>query len=73
MKRLQGYISRVNQAINDSGMTRRELAERCGLARTYFYNIEATGAHMTAYTLARFCAVTGSSADYLLGLKEAEE
>jgi hypothetical protein len=67
--KLQGYTERVEKAIRGTGMSKMEVALRCGLDDHYFYMSKYNDTQMTAGVLARFCVVTGVSADYILGLK----
>ena len=65
--KIYGYHDRVKKAIEASGMTGREVAEKCGFKRTAFYACNTS--QMNSGHLMRFCAVVGCSADYILGLK----
>lgn len=65
--KIYGYHDRIKKAIEASGMTCREVAEKCGFKRTAFY--ACNDSQMTSGHLMRFCAVVGCSADYILGLK----
>lgn len=65
--KIYGYHDRVKKAIEASGMTNREVAEKCGFKRTAFYDCTS---QMNSGHLMRFCAVVGCSADYILGLKK---
>lgn len=61
----------VEQAVNDSGLTLDEVAERMGTTKQIVRNW-MKGNPMRMDTLRKFCRVTGASADVLLGLKEPE-
>lgn len=62
---IEGYHERVREAIKESGMSAAEVARKAGIRRQTFYNTTM----MHSGNLARFCAVTGVSADWILGLK----
>lgn len=62
----------VAWAVEQSGMTADEVAERMG-ATKYSMKNWLGGAPMRQDTLRKFCEVTGASADVVLGLKEPEE
>lgn len=64
---IYGFWERIEQVIAADGRTKEQLAELMGCERKVLYN---RGGAMHATYIARFCAVTGASADYLLGLKE---
>ena len=66
--KIEGYEDRLKLAITASGMTKYEIAKRMGVDRKVFCH--SRDAQMNSGTLARFCAVTGESADWLLGLKK---
>lgn len=65
MKFIEGYHDRLQEACDDSGLSKTEIARRCGMHRHAFY----CDGMMNGYTLAKFCAVTKVSADWLLGLR----
>lgn len=62
--KIQGYEDRVREAVELSGLTFSEIALRMDRRRQLFY----TGTQMNLGNLAKFCAITGVSADYILGL-----
>ena len=66
--RIEGYDQRLSQAIEESGLSALEIAKRMGVSRkTVQPGTRACGMHSS--NLARFCSVTGVSADWLLGLR----
>ena len=67
-KRLYGFWDRINQACKDSGLSKKEIARRGGFDRTIISH-PCSGV-MSGVNLFKFCAVTGVSADWLLGLRE---
>lgn len=67
---IYGFEERVREVCNEwqaSGRRMEDLADLMGIGRSHLY----TSGHMwQGYKIAKFCAVTGVSADWLLGLKE---
>ena len=62
---IQGYDERVTEAMLVSELSWSEIAQKTTLARNHTM--------MHSGHLAKFCAVTGVSADYILGLKKEME
>ena len=62
--KIQGYEERVFEAIRRSGLSVSEVARRMNGRRQVFYSDH----QMHLGNLAKFCSVTGCSADYILGL-----
>lgn len=62
--RIYGYEDRIREAIFQSGMNITEVSRQMGIKRQNFYY----GHQMNIGNLAKFCAITGVSADYILGL-----
>lgn len=65
---IEGYYDRLDEACRRSGMTKNEIALRCCFSRKVLY----PGRMMNSGYLARFCAVTDTSADWLLGLRRED-
>lgn len=66
---IQGMDERVEYIVQNSGMSRRELAKRCGVSKnTFQINRWYEGTNYSATTIVKLCSVTGASADYILGL-----
>ena len=63
--KIQGYEDRVRKVIYDSGMSIKEVSRQMDCDSKMFYN----GHQMNLGNLAKFCAITGCSADYILGLR----
>ena len=63
---IYGFWDRMNEIILEDGRSKNEIARLMNVDRKNLYNLGYT---MNPLYLARFCAVTGASADYLLGLK----
>lgn len=62
---VRGFDRRRDEACYRSGLTKAEIAKKCGFNRKTLYS-----RNMNSLYLAKFCAVTHVSADWLLGLKE---
>ena len=65
---IYGFWDRMEEAMFKSGMTKLEISRRMGVDRKTLYAPHDRRSLNSGY-LARFCAVTGVSADWLLGLK----
>lgn len=66
---IAGYQERLEEAVGQSGLSKNEIARRMGMDRKvlltdYHYCQMGSGALM------KFCAVTGVSADWMLGLRK---
>ena len=61
------FWGRVHEAVGASGLSKCEIARRGGFHRQ---NLNTRNGMMTVDTLRRFCEVTNTSADWLLGLEE---
>lgn len=64
---IAGYKERLNQACLDSGLNKSEIARRAGFNRKTLCPTEHV--MMGSGYLAKFCAVTGTDANWLLGIK----
>ena len=66
---IRGYNERLEKAIARSGLTKSEIARRCG------FNRKALSKKFTLSTinLAKFCAITKTDANWLLALKREEK
>ena len=62
---IDGFWDRFNLVCKESGLTKVELAKRIGCKRTTLYD---SGYMLTTLYLARFCTITHTSADWLLGI-----
>ena len=69
-KEFRSYQRRVMNAIIKTGMTTSEVAKKMNCKRGTVYGGDRH--MMNAYTLIKFCMVTGASADYILGLTKDE-
>lgn len=63
---IYGFYERVDQACIESGFSKMKIARRCGFDRKILCPRDGM---MHATYIAKFCAVVGVSADWLLGLK----
>lgn len=70
--KLQGFWERIEQTVTDCGLSKSEIARRGGFERRVLCG-KTENRMMSAGSLARFCAVTNVSADWILGLKEGKE
>lgn len=64
----EGLTNRLRNAVLNSGLTAREIQKRAGISKSTYYG-HMKGKAMTEFYIARYCAVLGISADWLLGLK----
>ena len=67
MKIIDGYHQKVQKAIAESGRTATEIARLMECDRKVLSS--TSNCMMSALHLSKFCAITGVSADYILGLK----
>lgn len=65
---IEGFAERVDEACHRTGRSKREIAEQCGFDRKVLCKPYHNSMMHSGY-LARFCAVTGTDANWLLGLK----
>ena len=65
------YHWRVRKVIAESGMTSVEIARKMGCDRKVLGNTRVC--MMSSGNLAKFCAITHVSADYILGLSDVME
>lgn len=63
-QRVEGLQERVDQVCFETGMTKPQLCKQMGFDRKALY--DSSG--FSTLKLARFCAVTGADANWLLGL-----
>lgn len=65
---IYGFWDRVDEAARASGIPKAEIARRMGYSRKVLYFCNRAQV-LNGYALAKFCAITNVSADWLLGLK----
>lgn len=63
-QQVEGLWERVDQVCFETGMTKPQLCKRMGFDRKALY--DSSG--FSTLKLARFCAVTGADANWLLGV-----
>ena len=63
---IEGFWDRINEVIDNQGLSKAELARRIGCDRKSLYDRDRA---LNTLYLARFCAVTNADANYLLGVK----
>lgn len=63
---IQGFNERLNAACHSSGLSKSEIAKRCSFDRKTL--IRTDHAMMDGGNVARFCAVTKTDANWLLGV-----
>ena len=66
---IEGYKERLEEAVYQSGMTKTEIARLMGMDRKVLLP-ETHYCQMGAGALMKFCAITGVSADWMLGLRK---
>ena len=67
---VEGFWDRVDVVCARSGMSKQEITMRMGVNRKLLYGSDR--ANISSLYLARFCAVTGADANWMLGLKGSE-
>lgn len=65
---IEGFPDRLNEAIETSGLSKTQIATRCGCDRRTLYNAVSGNFMMSTENLARFCTVTKTDANWLLGI-----
>jgi DNA-binding XRE family transcriptional regulator len=65
-----GFWKRLEDVCNEQDINKKELAKRMGVSRKCFYPNAHNTLMPSAYFIARFCAETHTSADWLLGITE---
>lgn len=65
-----GFWERVDEAVKASGYTKTDIARKISGSESCRSLLCRSTGGMNTYTLAKFCAITGCSADWLLGLKK---
>ena len=63
---IEGFDKRVEEACFHSGLSKSEIARRCGFDRKVLQTSRRE--MMNGGNLAKFCYVTGTDANWLLGL-----
>lgn len=63
---IRGMAERVDQVCFETGLTKSQICKQMGFDRKALYDTSV----FSVLKLARFCAVTGADANWLLGLTE---
>ena len=63
---IEGFHERLNDACHGTGLTKAEIARRCNFDRKTLYPPKHV--MMSPVYIARFCAVTKTDANWLLGV-----
>ncbi len=63
---LDGFWDRLDEEIQRHGMSKVQLAEKCGFERKMLYNPKHSGCYIHIVYFARICSALRVSADYLL-------
>lgn len=66
-KYLEGFAERLDDACIATGLPKTEIARRCGFNRKQLMRM-ANHYSMNSFDVARFCSVTKTDANWLLGL-----
>ena len=66
---LDGFWDRLDEEIQRHGMSKVQLAEKCGFERKMLYNPKHNGRYIRIVYFARICSALRVSADYLLFVK----
>ena len=64
---IEGFWDRIEVAVARSGMSKREITDRMCVNRKLLYGTDRE--NISSLYVAKFCAVTGTDANWLLGLK----
>lgn len=71
-KYIEGFYERLEEACSQYGETKVEIARRCGFDRKILMGV-CRNRMMNSGNLARFCALTGTDANWLLGVTNARK
>ena len=63
---IEGFWDRINIAVIRSGMSKRQITDRMNVNRKLLYGTDRE--NISSLYVAKFCAVTGTDANWLLGL-----
>lgn len=66
---IEGFYERMDEAVHNSGLSKNEIARRCGFDRKTLTGPRDNRMINSGY-LAKFCVVTKADANWLLGLKK---
>lgn len=68
-KVIEGFWDRMETVIFNTGLSKCELARRMQCDRKILIQEKSEGRMLSAGNIATFCAVTGTDANWLLGVK----
>ena len=68
LKFIEGFTEKLEEACQATGLPKTEIAKRCGFDRKQLMRM-ANPCVMNSFDVARFCAVTKTDANWLLGVK----
>lgn len=66
---IEGFVDRLEKVCKSTGLSKTEIAKRCGIDRKQLSR-QHTMFMMNSGDLAKFCAGTGTDANWLLGIKK---
>ena len=69
-RRIEGFAERVEESIIRSGLSKSEVARRMGAGRHILMPCYLLDSQISSFYVARFCAVTKTDANWLLGITE---
>lgn len=64
---IEGFQERLDEACKKTGLSKAEIARRAGFDRKTLYPL--SNQMMGSAYIAKFCAATGTDANWLLGIK----
>ena len=64
------FQRRITEALKETTLTQKEIAERCGIHPSCLSQYKKGESEPTLTTLCELCKVLGVSSDFLLGLSE---
>lgn len=64
---IDGFVDRLEEACRNTGLTKAEIARRCGIDRKQLYRQQSMFM-MNSGDVAKFCAGTGTDSNWLLGV-----
>lgn len=69
---LIGLDERITEACSRAGLSKLEVAKRCGFNRKVLYNMKSMHNAINSGYLAKICSVTKTDASWMLGLVHGE-
>lgn len=65
---IEGFYERLDEACYRTGLSKNEIARRCGFDRKILTGLKDNRMISSGY-IARFCEITKTDANWLLGIK----